>query len=220
MQVKKLIADSFPPLKITDSGSRALHWMDALQTGQLPVIDGTVFKGVISRKDILSQSEPGKPVGSFDIVLSKSCLIENQHIFDAVAFAANFKQQIIPVTDESGNYSGVITLQNLINNLANFKSMRLPGSIIVLEADKKKNPLSQLIEIAEANEGEVMTADVEASENTDQYRATLKINRADLSRIQSAYFRNNINVAAIYHHSDFTEDLQQRFDSLMNYLNI
>lgn len=220
MQVIRLINASFPPLKITDTGLRALHWMDVLHVDCLPVVDGTVFTGLITRQDILKQTNQNQPIKNFGLSLPKNSLNESQHIFDAIIFASEKPLGVIPITDRNGNYSGAFTIQHLINYLASLKSLSAEGSIMIIEADKKKNPLSQLIEIAEANDCEILKADVESSDGSPFYRVTLKTNREDLSRVQAAYFRQNINVTGVFHRNDLSEDLQARFDALMNYLNM
>ena len=54
----------------------------------------------------------------------------------------------------------------------------------------------------------------------ETFDLTLKINQQELSRILSSFNRRGFIVKEFYHQSEFTDDIQSRYDSLMNYLGI
>ena len=56
MIAKELINDSFPPLKLRDSGLKALNWMEEFRLEHLPVVDGLNYIGLVSEEDILKPS--------------------------------------------------------------------------------------------------------------------------------------------------------------------
>jgi hypothetical protein len=49
---------------------------------------------------------------------------------------------------------------------------------------------------------------------------TLKFNSREVSRLVATYERFNYRVKAAYQESDYAEDLQERYDGLMSYLNV
>ena len=60
MIAKDLINDSFPPLKLSDSGLKAINWMEEFRLEHLPLVDSVNYIGLASEEDILKHySESG-----------------------------------------------------------------------------------------------------------------------------------------------------------------
>ena len=57
-----LITDTIPPLKISDTGSKALLWMDEFKVRQLPIIKNLEYIGLISEADVLDLNQPDEPL--------------------------------------------------------------------------------------------------------------------------------------------------------------
>ena len=49
---------------------------------------------------------------------------------------------------------------------------------------------------------------------------TLKFNSREVSRLVATYEGFNYRVKASYQESDYMDDLQERYDGLMSYLNV
>jgi hypothetical protein len=49
---------------------------------------------------------------------------------------------------------------------------------------------------------------------------TIKVNREDLSRILQTFYRYNYTVKASFHHSDYENDMRDKLDEFMHFLNI
>ena len=55
MVVGQLIKDTIPPLRVNDTGERALALMDVFQIDQLPLLHGKNYLGLISRNALHSR---------------------------------------------------------------------------------------------------------------------------------------------------------------------
>ncbi|MBC7863176.1 MAG: CBS domain-containing protein, partial [Bacteroidia bacterium] len=55
--------------------------------------------------------------------------------------------------------------------------------------------------------------------DTKEIEVTLKINSEDLSRILQTFYRYNYNVKASYHQSQYEDDLKDRFNEFMRFIN-
>ena len=53
MRAIDLITDEIPPLIHTDSGEKALNWMEEFKVSHLPVLKNGNFVGLVSESDIL-----------------------------------------------------------------------------------------------------------------------------------------------------------------------
>ena len=62
---KELINDLIPPLKLSDSASRAITWMEELRTNELPVVENGRFLGLISEDMILESNDQDKLISDY-----------------------------------------------------------------------------------------------------------------------------------------------------------
>jgi acetoin utilization protein AcuB len=220
MLAKDLIKDTIPPLKPSDSGRRAIRWMEEFRVRQLPVVNKQNFIGLITDVDVLGFTDPNLPLSHYTLSFIRPYINENQHMYDAVKFATNNKFSIIPVLNDAQQYVGVITMFDLVEAFAELKSVKTPGGIIILEFSSKDFSLAEVSQVVESNDARILSANVNVSDDQAKLELTLKINKLDLSRILAAFYRYNYSVKASFHHSEQQEDLQNRYDSFMNYLNI
>ena len=221
MIARDLISDSLNPLKTSDSGAHALSVMDEYRVSHLPIVNNTSFLGMISDTDISNMNTVDDPLGNFALSLSGAYVKEDQPIYDVIQTFANMKLTLIPVLDDKDSYLGVITLANLVHNLAGITSIDTQGSIIILEINDKDYSLAQLSQIVEANEAKVLSSYITSYPDSTKLEVTLKISKLDIGSILQTFKRYDYIIKASYSNKDaYSETIQERFDSLMNYLNI
>jgi len=215
-----LISDDVPPLKLSDTGEKALRWMDEFRVSHLPVVDGPLFAGIVSDDDIFDMDDPTLPLSEGKLALIKPVLHPHQHPYDALKLMAELGLTVLAVTDENLNYVGAISVKNLAVRLSNMAAIREPGGIIVLEVNHVDYSLSQIASIVEGNDAKILSMYVSSEADSNRAEITLKINKEDLSRILQTFARYNYSVTASFHQSEFMDDLRQRYDQLMNFMNL
>ncbi len=220
MIARNIISQSIPPLKQTDTGQKALSWMSEFFLQQLPVVDGTQFLGIITEYDILDQKNPDERIVDMPLKLTEIKLSETDHIYEAIKAMQKNKLSILPVVDAQDKYLGIITQESLINFFASASALQEPGGIVVLELNQNDYVLTEIAQIVETNDASILNLYVNQVPNASLLEITLKLNRADLEAIIQAFERYNYSVKAFYQEEDYSEFLQDRYDSLMNYLNI
>jgi CBS domain-containing protein len=159
-------------------------------------------------------------LGNHSLSLSKPFVFENQSIYDVVRLVSRLNLTLTPVLRADEQYLGVITLPDLVSNFAAIESVQDPGGMIVLELNKNDYVLSEITHIIESNDAKILSTFITSHPDSTKLELTLKINKIDLSRIMASFNRYNYNIKATYHESEHDIDLQERFDSFMNYLNI
>lgn len=220
MLAKELINDDIPPLKVQDSAEKALMWMDEFHVSHLPVVNGTDFVGMISEDELYDMDDPDAPISTHNLSLIRPVLHGGQHAYDVLKLMAELSLDVIAVTDEEGHFIGSITLPQLAEKLARLAAVREPGGILVLEVNNVDYSLAQISQIVEGNDAKILSAYVAGSPDSNKVEVTLKINREDLSRILQTFSRYNYVVKATFHQSSYEEDLRQRYDEFMNYINM
>ena len=220
MLAKSLIKDIIPPLKITDTGERALAWMEEFRMRYLPVVNGTEFLGIISEADIIGLARKTKPLADFSVPLDRVYIKEDEHVYEAVRFISKYNYPIVPVLDTDQHYAGILTVMDIIESFAGLFAVSGPGGIIQLEVNQHDYVLSEIAQLVEANDASIMSLSVNPMPDQTKLDITIKVNKIDLTRILSAFYRYNYNIKAFYHQSEFAEDLQSRYEAFMNYLKM
>lgn len=84
MQAIDLITDTIPPLKLSDSGSKALIWMDEFKVRQMPIVNNHKYLGLISEADILDLNTPDAPLEKHNLSLIRPFATKYQHIYEVI----------------------------------------------------------------------------------------------------------------------------------------
>ena len=220
MTAKELITPLIPPLNLTDSGDKALIWMHEFSVAYLPVVKDGKFLGLLSEEDVMDLDDPAEPVQNYELKLPKPYVNENVHLYEVVKLAAEMKLSLIPVVDKEENYLGVITQESIIQNFARLTSASENGSIIVLEMSRNNYILSNIARIVEENNAVILSNYVSTHGDSMKVEVTLKVTTTDINRIISSFERYDYKVLGAYQENEYYDDLKDRFNSLMSYLNI
>ncbi len=220
MIARELITDEIPPLRITDTGLKALTWMDEFKVAHLPVVKKTEYMGLISDTDVLDMEHAEEPLKNQKLQLIRPFVYENVHIYDVMRLIADLKLSVVPVLDVNDKYLGLTHVHHLIKVITKTAALESPGGIIVLEVAYIDYSLSEIAQIVEGNESKILSVYVTSVPNSTMLEVTLKVNRQDLSRILQTFHRYEYTVKASYHENMFGDDMRNRYESFMNFLNI
>ncbi|MBE9481966.1 MAG: CBS domain-containing protein [Bacteroidetes bacterium] len=220
MIAKQLISESIIPLKTSDTGSTALSMMDDYRISHLPIVDNVDFLGLISDVDIYNLNNFDEPLGNFALSLPKPYVIEYDHFYEVVKLISYLKLTLVPVLDNNNKYMGSITLNILVKNFSKIAAINNPGGIIVLDINNNDYSLTEIAQIVESNGAKVLSLYVTSHPDSTKIEVTLKINKIDILPVLQTFNRYNYIVKASYSEKENLDDLRERFESLMNYLNI
>jgi predicted transcriptional regulator len=220
MLVRDLINDLVPPLKATDTVERAVLWLSVFKQSQLPVIGPNGFIGLVREDDLGRVEDVNVSLQDLQVPFLRVYVNEYQHVFDAVRLCAAHETTVVPVLDDPGRYLGLVTTNDIVIAMAKSNSLQDPGGVLVLDVDAEKYALSEIARIVESEGAKLLSVNTNPSTEPGKTEVTLRIDRVDLTRIMAGFFRNDYEVKASYHQSEFQPDLQARYDAFMNYLKI
>lgn len=219
MIASSLLSHLIEPLKTSDTGRTALQYMSDNHIRHLPIVNNESLLGLISEDDILDNLID-EPVGSYNLALSKTNLTDSDHLYEAIRLIGELKLTAIPVVDEDENYLGLITQDDLLNFFANIGSFTEPGSIIVLEMSKSDYSLAEISRIVESERAAILSTFITTSLESDKVDVTLKINKQDINAIIASLKRHEFIIKASFQEMEYFDAMKERYDSLMNYLNV
>ncbi len=221
MIAKQIITDTVTPLKPTDTGSEALMLMDEMKVSHLPVVDENEFVGIVSETDIYNMKDPDAPLGEQKLPNKNVFVNEYQHFFNVIGIMAVNSLTLIPVVDDKNHYVGSIMVNNLVKYFSLTGAISSMGSIIVLELNRNDYVLSQISQIVESHDQKILSLYVTSQKDSTKIELTMKVNSMDIQPLIQTFNRYNYIIKATYSEStEMYEDLRDRYDALMNYLNI
>lgn len=220
MTAKELINDSFPPLKLSDSGLKALNWMEEFRLEHFPIVDGLNYVGLISEEDILKLNSLDQPLANNNLPLIRPFVRYNQPVFEVVKLISQDKLTVVPVIDANGNYIGLITLNDILKHYSDSGLFDDTAGVIVLEVGIKGYSISEIAHLIENENARILSLYNTPNPENETIDLTIKINQPELSRILASFTRHGYIVKEHYHQSEFVDDLKSRYDSLMNFLGI
>jgi hypothetical protein len=126
----------------------------------------------------------------------------------------------VPVLDEENHYIGNIGLRDLVEQFAASLAIDNPGGVVVLELNQNDYSLSQIARIVEENDTKILSLSLNSTPDSTLVELTLKLNREDIRGILASFKRFNIQVKLSFQQSEFSDDLRNRFDQFMNFINM
>lgn len=216
----ELINDLIPPLKLSDSGDRALMLMNDFKVSHLPVVDKTLFLGILSEDDVLEMDDPDAQISTIPLKFTHTFIHGWQHLYDAMKLMSSNKLSIVPILDDKEQYLGLLSINSLMSNFSDMASVSNPGAIIELEIDQHNYSLSEIARIVESNDAHILSSYINSTSDSSKIEVTIKIDKEDVSGILQTFQRFNYVAHSFYQEKHDNDDTMNRFDSFMKYLNI
>ncbi|MFC6996822.1 CBS domain-containing protein [Rufibacter roseus] len=210
-----------PPLKLSDSGEKAVRWMEEFRLNQLPVVKNRKFLGLVTEENVLEAKDKELLLSKIPFDFEHVHVQNNQHFYNVMEMAIKNKVQVVPVLDELQEYLGVITVNDTIAAFGQMSAMQGQGGILVLCMAERDYSLSEISRLVESNNAKILSAYVSPDEaDIFKIKLTLKINTIDLTRIVATLERFGYKITAQFQDGAETQDDQDRLDMLLRYLNV
>jgi predicted transcriptional regulator len=186
----------------------------------LPIVNETQFLGIVAEEELLEVRHPEEAIGGLSLTTLNPFVYQDAHIYDVIRVFHQLQLSIVPVLDYSKNYLGIISIHNLIDYTSEIYAVKEPGGIIVLEINNRNNSLSHMAQIVEGDNAQILSSYVQSFPDSTRLEVTLKINKTELSGIISSFERYNYQVKAVFNSTITDNGTEDRYNSLMNYLNV
>ncbi|MFO7923420.1 MAG: CBS domain-containing protein [Bacteroidales bacterium] len=221
MLARDFMSDVIPALKTSDTGGRALSWMETFRVSHLPIVNDKEFLGLISDSDIYDLGMIDEPIGNHKLSLFSPYVYSGQHIYDVIKIISRLKLTVVPVLDENKNYTGLIGQSDLLAHFATLAAVRDPGGLIVLEMNHHDYSISQIAQIVEGNNAKILSLYVTNTDQSTQMEVTIKVNKTDITSIIKTFERYSYNIKASFMDDENLDTFyRNRYEQFMRYLNI
>ncbi len=218
MRAIELITEEIPPLTHTDTGEKALRWMDEFKVSHLSVLKNGNFVGVLSESDVLDKMDLDQTLDVLFDHLPRPYVLSQAHIYEVLAKMSDLHISIMPILDENETYLGCTSVYHLMSLIANTGSIKEIGGILVLEVNTLDYSMAQIAQIVESNNARILSSYIMSSPDSTKLEVTLKINQVELGSIIRTFERYDYVIKASFQRSEADEDIQTRYESLMKFL--
>jgi len=219
MTAESLISDAIVPLRPTDTGEEALGNMNEFYVRHLPVVNDNELLAVISEDDVLD-TDPLKPVGDYRRPVLPPSVFPDDHLYDVMRVLTENHLTVIPVIDRENNYLGLVTNEDLLRHFGESSTFSSQGSIVILEVLRHDYSLSEISRIVESEGAIILSSFVRSFEGSNRLEVTIKVNSQSIAATLATFERYSYSVKASFNEKQLTDGLRERFDSLMNYLDV
>lgn len=220
MNTAQILSETYFAVDPLDTVATALDHMAEHRLLHLPVVKEHVFLGMVSYESLAGLKDGSLEIGLADVPYLQVYAYDYQHVYDALLFFQLYRLDILPVVDSQHTYLGAITQYELINAIGTSMSIQEPGAIIVLEISKRDNALSQIANIVEANDAQILNSAVRMFPDSSQMEVAIKVNKADVSPIVATFLRFDYIVKATFNDDNSSDSSRERYEQLMNYINM
>jgi hypothetical protein len=131
---------------------------------------------------------------------------------------SEFKLSVIPILDELEHYIGCTSIYKLMTELANTGSIKETGGLLILEVNTVDYSMAQIAQIVESNNARILSSYILSNPDSTKLDVTLKINQLDLTSIIRTFERYDYIVKASFQYGMGDEDLNWRYDALLNFM--
>ena len=195
-----------------------LNLMDELRVNDLPVVENGFFLGLANESDFLNaEVYQGEIQAELDLL--NVSVLPDSHVLDVLKVVSENDVTVIPVVDEGNNYLGSITSADLLDHLAEMLGVMREGGIIVLQVFERDHSIQQIARIIEENNAKILSLSVVAV-SEGNLEIHIKIDLPDLNPILQSLERFNYNVLSKFQASQYDDELKDRYNELMRYLNM
>ena len=220
MSVQKIISYDIPSILPEDTGDTALRIMEENGIKQIPVVANGQYMALIKEDDMLEWATPEQAVSSSHYIRYSPAIKADAHAYEALSISYNQNITVVPIVDNDNNYIGAATLETLMNYVAENSSLDSPGGVLVIEVNPLDYSLVEIARIAESEEVSILSTHLHNNKANNKLELTLKTNRNNLDGLSATYERFGYTVKEVYGEHSNKEDMMDRYNLLMAYINM
>ena len=221
MLASSLINPMIPVLKLTDSVSMALDWMDEFNVKQLVVVDSGIYQGIVSEDILFDITDSSDSLSKIIIQHKDIFAADDQHPYELLRLVNQFGLQIIPVLHDDRTFAGSILIGDLIEHFVNELGVQEKGAVIVLKIAERSYSLSEISRLIESNGTKVLSSYYSSGESynpLNEAKLTLKLNKTHITPIIATLERFGYEIEEAHANDPIENVDQERLDMLLRYL--
>jgi len=219
MQAGELISEQYAPLRRSDTVSAALELMNAIGTGDLPVVENHTVLGYARASEIFAEDPDTTLAEVMEFPPYAAHAFAHQHLYEIVPVFAALQTTTLAVTDADHRYIGMIDLRHLNEVISRTLTYKGIGSIIELEISQRDFSPAELTRLVEMNDCKVVGMVVNELESGNLQVFT-KLNTTAVRAVLATFERYNYRVINVFLREDNNHGDDERYRAFLKFLDI
>ncbi|MGJ1438568.1 MULTISPECIES: CBS domain-containing protein [Sphingobacterium] len=220
MLISQFLSNADFSIQNADSIQQALEKLQDMLCKELVVLNGDDYIGLVNETILLDAEDEEAPLSSIKINTAPIQLKFNQHPYDALVMITVYNSTIIPVLDQDNKYIGVSTQLDILKAISSIQSQNESGAIIVLAIGLHDFSLSQIAHLVESDNCRILNCATKINLESDNIEVTLKVDKSNINALLNSFLRHNYLVLETHNTIAAFDDTADRYQQLMNYINI
>ncbi len=218
MNIEEIAGTTIPVLKTTDQVGFALELMLDQRLLSLPVVNEEGIYLGLADYDQLSEEKKTVRLGKLELLFADQFLTYQNSVYDAIRLFQK-GQELVVILNEEKLYQTAISSKAIIDYFARLGGVDSPGAYLTLRIERNNYALSEIARIAESNNAIILSLLLSSPNDADKLDLTLKFNITDLTYLIATFERFSYEVTGYHHQSNIADMYNDRYWSLMRYLN-
>lgn len=216
----RYICYDIEPLTPQSTVGEALVKMNAQHLDLLPVVYSEKLVNYVA----VEEMERNSPLTKLSEISMYSPILPfvtmNQHLLSALTHLKTLDISLMAVLDDAGNYQGVLKTRDVVKALSSSISIRNSGSIIVIRVKPRDYSLSELSRVIEYSDTKILGFFIFEVDGSDELEIHIKLNTTMLKHVLAALERYDYKVVQYFNREDLADDMDQRYENLMKYIDV
>jgi predicted transcriptional regulator len=215
MYAKRFMTMELPIIRPEDSVGKVLRLMDEYKVCQLPLVNGDLFSGLVYENDLV-ESDEETPMAALE---ARPVSVGPQaHLYDVVTQLVQAEVDTLPVVHE-GKFLGCVGAKGVLRFLAKHTHWAGSGAVIVLDVPQMDLSISEIARLVEGADSKVLACMTSHDESSSNVAVTLKLEAQDIESVMATFQRFGYTIQTFYHAPGLEEEMKERYEAFMRYLD-
>lgn len=217
---QEYISTHFPVAASWNTPEEILQMMQENQITFLPMVEDMHYIALLKQDEILKLKAKEEPLSLLDHLDFRPFVFDTIHPYQAAVQISDLNLPILPVIDENEQYVGVFNSMNLLQYFCKETGIGQMGGIIVLAIKPKDYSLSEISRICESNDVIPLNIQIIFHPEIELMDVIIKTNTRELQSLKSTFERYGYHIKEVIGETQKQNNLEDRYRSLMNYINM
>ncbi|MFD2599779.1 CBS domain-containing protein [Sphingobacterium corticis] len=220
MYIGEIISNLYAEVSPQDTVAQVLNRINEFHFHGLPIVQQDSFLGLVREEDLLAEEDDSTRIADLKHTAPFVYLYDYQHIFDGLQIMSVHDHDILPVVSKEHKYIGIVTQKDILKALNQTLANNESGAIIILEMDAKDYALSHVAHIIESENTKILSIASRQVPDSNRMEMTIKVNKNNIAAVVASLWRFDYVVKATFNDGSDKNDIQDRYNLLMNYLDL
>lgn len=195
-----------------------LHVFNATTYSHIPVTNNKKLIGNVAKEDLILLDDKSKTLLEFEYLYDFFFAKGTDTLLELFSNYAVNNTTMLPIVDDNNNYVGYIDFNDLLSCFADTPFLSTEGSIILLEKNNQEYSMSEICQIVESNSNTVLGCFV-FNQKEESTQITLKVKSLNINELIQSFRRYDYQILNALTEDSYLEDLKNRSEYLIKYLN-